>query len=343
MEKSGAADKIVKPFDSNKFISICKRLVDNAPIEEILFPTPGELKLPETKSEDQWTLNHSIEKSESVETSSLDSQKQFDVRAHLNPLDQEVSAWGMSVPGVINSEKSTEKTIDLPPVIQTPEIKKQAAPVVEKVAVKDEVKFPNQEDLDFPDMGMSAEPVAVEVPQKSSKLISVDTFHNTQDSTGEFEIEHSINSMVETDISSIEDQIRDEVEEDLWHVDEFETVKNSVAAKIEELKSSPIQEAQKFDEELFKPLDSGEELEWDVGQGMAQSPISSPQVSEQELLAQLRSEIAILVKKEVKEYMDQMFKQQVEKVSWEVIPDLAENLIKKEINKISNKILNESN
>jgi DNA-binding response OmpR family regulator len=344
MEKCGAADKIVKPFDSNKFISICKRLVDNAPIEEILFPTPIEPKLTETKSEDQWTLNHSVEKSESAESSPLDSQKQFDVRAHLNPLDQEISAWGMSVPGVINAEKSSEKTIDLPPVIQKTEIKQQPAPVVEKVAAKDEVKFPNQDDLDFPDMGISAEHVEVEVPQKSSsKLISVDTFHNTQDSTGEFEIEHSINSVVETDISSIVDQIRDEVEEDLWHVDEFESVKNSVAAKIEEFKTAPIQEVQKFDEELFKPLDSGEELEWDVGQGISPSATSSPQVSEQELVAQLRSEISILVKKEVKEYMDQMFKQQVEKVSWEVIPDLAENLIKKEISKISNKILNESN
>ncbi len=344
MEKCGAADKIVKPFDSNKFISICKRLVDNAPIEEILFPTPVEPKLTETKSEDQWTLNHSVEKSEIVETSSLDSQRQFDVRAHLNPLDQEISAWGMSVPGVINSEKSSEIKIDLPPVIQKTEIKKQAAPVIEKVAAKDDVKFPDQDDLDFPDMGISAEPVEVEVPQKtSSKLISVDTFHNTQDSTGEFEIEHAINSVVETDISSIVDQIRDEVEEDLWHVDEFESVKNSVAAKIEEFKTAPIQEVQKFDEELFKPLDSGEELEWDVGQGITPSASLSPQVSEQELVAQLRSEISILVKKEVKEYMDQMFKQQVEKVSWEVIPDLAENLIKKEISKISNKILNESN
>jgi hypothetical protein len=48
-----------------------------------------------------------------------------------------------------------------------------------------------------------------------------------------------------------------------------------------------------------------------------------------------------MIKKHVKEYMDQMFQAKVEKISWEVIPDLAENLIKKEISKISNKILNE--
>ena len=48
-----------------------------------------------------------------------------------------------------------------------------------------------------------------------------------------------------------------------------------------------------------------------------------------------------MVKKYVQEYMDQMFQKNVEKVSWEIIPDLAENLIRQELGKISHKILNE--
>jgi hypothetical protein len=115
-----------------------------------------------------------------------------------------------------------------------------------------------------------------------------------------------------------------------------------VAEKIDELKNSNVEQPQKFDEDLFKPLDAGEELEWNMGQTAKQDLNINSHVSQNELLDQLRLEMASLIKKEVKEYMDQMFKQQVEKVSWEVIPDLAENLIKKEISKISNKILNES-
>ena len=48
-----------------------------------------------------------------------------------------------------------------------------------------------------------------------------------------------------------------------------------------------------------------------------------------------------LVKKYVKEYLDQMFHKGVEKVAWEVIPDLAENLIRQELSKISKKIIND--
>jgi PleD family two-component response regulator len=57
MLKCGASEKIVKPFDSNKFISICKRLVDNAPIEEIIFPNTEKPQVIEVKVEDNWTLN----------------------------------------------------------------------------------------------------------------------------------------------------------------------------------------------------------------------------------------------------------------------------------------------
>jgi hypothetical protein len=48
-----------------------------------------------------------------------------------------------------------------------------------------------------------------------------------------------------------------------------------------------------------------------------------------------------MVKRYVKEYMDQMFQKNTEKVAWEVIPDLAENLIRQELSKISHKILND--
>lgn len=368
MEKCGASDKIVKPFDSNKFIAICKRLVDTSPVEEIKFPEPKKEEYVVPQEDDQWTVSHSVE----TVAPAAEEPKSFDVRNHLNPLDQEVSDWGMSVPGVIDEHEGHDKQIDLPPVIgevksldehrhkveakAEPQATSAPTPAAPIAAAKDEPKFPDNDDLDYPTIEeMEAKPVeapvAEEKPKTTSKLVSIETFNNPE----EFEIEHAINSVEETDISSLEAQIRDEVEEDLWKVDEFEDLKNEVAAKIEEVKTNFQPSNKDFDESLFKPLDDEETIPWSSSseelsfEQQKEEPVlektapAAAHVSVDEVLARLRPEIEALIKTQVKEYMDQMFAQKTEKIAWEVIPDLAENLIRQEISKISNKILNESN
>ena len=367
MEKCGASDKIVKPFDSNKFIAICKRLVDTAPVEEIKFPqTKKEEFVVPAQEDDQWKVSHTIEQ-KPVPAPEPEKSKSFDVRNHLNPLDQEVSEWGMSIPGVINDEASHGKTIDLPPVIGEVksftehkakiETQSTAAPVA--AASKGEIKYPDNDDLDYPTIEeMTSQPAAVETPKPktTSKLISIESFN--QEPEIEFQIEHTINSVEETDISSLEAQIRDEVEEDLWKVDEFEDLKKEVAAKIEEVKHNFQPSPKDFDESLFKPLDENEEIQWQTGPESdrfatldnepfpvdarpTQAGVS--EATKDQIIQELRGEMNEMIKQAVKEYMDQMFQQKVEKIAWEVIPDLAENLIRQEIGKISNKILNESN
>jgi hypothetical protein len=268
----------------------------------------------------------------------------------------------MSVPGVINDSQPHEKTIDLPPVIGEvksldahrtklelrPEIK--AAPV----SGASDIKFPANDDLDYPTIEDLQEKKTVEEkPKASSKLLSIETLNQ---GPIEFEIEHTINSVEETDISSLEAQIRDEVEEDLWQVDEFEELKNEVSTKIEEVKNNFRPTEKDFDESLFKPLDENETIPWaspssedlefpQIDEAKKESKSAAPvnTVVSQPDMQVLRAEIEVLVKKHVKEYMDQMFQQKIEKVTWEVVPDLAENLIRQELSKISNKILNDSN
>lgn len=371
MEKCGASDKIVKPFDSNKFIAICKRLVDTAPVEEVLFPQSKkeEFVVP-NQEDDQWKVSHTIEQ-KPLPVTEPEKPKSFDVRNHLNPLDQEVSEWGMSVPGVINDEASHEKTIDLPPVIgevksfTEHKAKVETQNATPAVAAKGEIKYPDNDDLDYPTIEEMKEqetqaPVAQAEPEKpktKSKLISIESFN--QEPEIDFQIEHTINAVEETDILSLEAQIRDEVEEDLWKVDEFEDLKKEVSAKIEEVKQN-FQPSQKdFDESLFKPLDEHEEIQWTTSpetQGFsaddepfqlktqnAPAPAQVSEATKDQIIQELRGEMNEMIKQAVKEYMDQMFQQKVEKIAWEVIPDLAENLIRQEIGKISNKILNESN
>ena len=145
-----------------------------------------------------------------------------------------------------------------------------------------------------------------------------------------------------------EAQIKDEVEENLWQADEFEDLKKEVAAKFEEAKNTFQPTRNDFDESLFKPLDSNDTVEWkeadelfnqDSTFSSFETPLSSPAASVD--MDQVRSEMEQMVKKYVKEYMDELFQKNTEKVAWEVIPDLAENLIRQELSKISNKIIND--
>jgi CheY-like chemotaxis protein len=341
MEKAGASEKIVKPFDSNKFIAICKQLVDSAGAEEIQYPDikekPIRPVIPQME-EDQWQVSHTTDHHLSVATP--DKTGPFE----LNKLAKEISEWGFNVPGIISGDSKVESPSELlPPVIG------DAKPAVEKVKTRSEIfetKFPDNNDLDYPMMDEPAKPHLEVVPNQQSKphskLIPIETLKQVDD----FEIEHGINSEPETDIKSIEDQIKDEVEDNLWQVDEFEELKKEVSSKMDEMKNTFHPSRNDFDESLFKPLDEKEVQAWSDSTselfGHTQDMAKSHQVPA-EITADLRSEMEAMVKKYVQQYMDEMFKKNVEKIAWEVIPDLAENLIRQELGKIANKILNESN
>lgn len=343
MEKCGASDKIVKPFDSNKFIAICKQLIETFADEDII-PYP-ETEAKEERpaiaesSEDQWTVSHTTEqKFVEEESKSLDNS----IPGMQNPLMKEMTDWGMSVPGVINDHEPHENKIDLPPVIG--EVKSLEAHKAQKAdANKYETKFPQSDDLDYPTMDEVLTKKSEPAKEKaSSKLISIDSFNDQS-----LELEGAYVAD-ESDISLIEAQIKDEVEENLWQADEFEDLKKEVAAKFEEAKNTFQPTRNDFDESLFKPLDSNDNVEWkeadelfnqDSAFTSFETPASLPAASLD--MDQVRSEMEQMVKKYVKEYMDEMFQKNTEKVAWEVIPDLAENLIRQELSKISNKIINE--
>jgi CheY-like chemotaxis protein len=331
MEKCGASDKIVKPFDSNKFIAICKQLIETfADNEKIPYPE-AKKELPHTfddSPEDQWTVSHTTEqKFEAPAEKPLDSS----FPNMQNPLMKEVSDWGMSIPNVINDSAPHDKMIDLPPVIG--EVKS----LKDHRATKYETKFPANDDLDYPTMEetLKKEP---EAAAPASKLISIENFNDVE---LDFELEGAY-TPEESNVSSIEAQIKDEVEDNLWQADEFEDLKKEVSSKIEEAKSNFQPTRNDFDESLFKPLDESDTINWNesadffkVAEPEAMTTTTNVNMDD------LKSEMEAMVKKYVKEYMDEMFKKNTEKIAWEVIPDLAENLIRQELSKISHKIIND--
>lgn len=318
-QRCGASDKVVKPFDSNKFISICKHLVSEKqtkvteiPSEEQKFevslPKDEDLEFPDVISSrndsdlDNWEMS-SGQKLE-VETPDLISEKT--ALPETNLLEREINDWGMSVPGVINKLDSSDIP-ELPNVI--------ASKKSEPIQTSSEAIFPDTSDLDYPDLSSISINLETTNPtQKSDKkpaaqLVSIDSFKEVP-----LELEIQGNYVEDlADIKSIEDQIKDEVEADLWQADEFENIKKEVTSKIEEV--------QIYSEDVMPSFEASK----------TKQPIAT-------LDNKLLEEI---VKKCVKEYMDQMFKDKIEKISWEVIPDLAENLIRQELSKITTKVIND--
>lgn len=337
MEKCGASDKIVKPFDSNKFISICKQLIDTFAEEEIPYPeekVSSNSNLSFEVEEDNWQMSHTTEQSFPEPARQEKTAPAFD-----NPLLKEVSDWGMSVPGIINDQDSHDIAVDLPPVIEADVSSLQDFKTKKEIS-KDEPKFPQNDDLDYPTIEELSAPKQTASLKEPSKLISIDTFN---DQPMELEI---LNSYVadDADIKSLEEQIRDEVEDNLWHADEFEDLKKEVSAKIEEVKGNFQPTINDFDESLFKPIDDSSSISWtdtDIPPETSQAHATTHEPVQAINLEEMKRDMEEMVKKYVKEYMDQMFQKNAEKIAWEVIPDLAENLIRQELSKISNKILNE--
>jgi len=277
MIKSGASDKIVKPFDSNRFIAICKKLADEFGEDQETSPsTPTSMH---SSDEDQWTLNQPTLPGQLVEETNQG------IAHPKNDLHKVVEDWGMSVPNIIGVQGNTVVTSDLPPVIDL-----------------EPVKLPHSHDLDYP-----VENQSIDLKIDSSP-------------TNFFEIETSY-SEPETDILSIEKQIKDEVEDNFWSIDEIKRPTDDLVKNLETVKSGFQPSKNDFDPSLF-----------------TDDEISKISESFQATSVVSKAEVEKLVQKYVKEYLDQMFKTQVEKISWEVIPDLAENLIKKEISKISSQL-----
>lgn len=346
MEKCGASDKVVKPFDSNKFIAICRQLIES-------FDDSEELSYPEEKKpvqspllvadgpEDQWQMSHAtdpfIQVKESVKAEAPVSQS-------LNPLAQEINDWGMSIPSVIGNDSSSRA--ELPPVIGTVSAEIESPAPVKAPEVLAISKFPANDDLDYPSMG-ATDFNQDETPQniKKPKLVPIETLN--QEALGlELEGNYVENK---TDIGSLEAQIHDEVADNLWHADEFEDLKQKVSSKIDEMKSGFQPSRNDFDESLFKPAENSDSIIWnEVNSDIFAKPKFEPTVtstqiaSTEEILEKIRPELEDMVRNHVKDYMDEMFRKNVEKVSWEVIPDLAENLIRQELSKISEKILNQT-
>lgn len=298
---AGVIDMIVKPFDPQKFIQACSSILSNH--EE--------------------TISQAI-------PDKIISEVETQVDTNIDSNDE----WSMSIPGVIGI--NDESGMELPPIIDgdslTPEF-------------VDEAKLPENEDLEYPDLEeMSLDDVDVEeitiertldplpefTPEPETEPISeVPIEHD------EIELDLEVGEGTDTEeaVKRIEEQLQDELEDDLWALDEGEDETLADAADNE-----------------FQPLEPNEVYESLTPDQLVTGPIFSEQIAEtdstpHDLVDEIKQDINDLsvipkdLEDKLRPIIEEYCQENIEKIAWEIIPELAENLIKEQLNKIADSII----
>jgi DNA-binding response OmpR family regulator len=314
LDRSGIADKIVKPFEGQRFIQKCQTLIQQASEK-----TDDASFLADDLDDDNglggdWAIggNQSV-KSENAEIQEEEGSIFDTDEESVNPLADEIASWGMSVPGVIG--KKDNVTL-MPPVIE-PSI------------------LPEEDDLSYPEH-------SEEKPSLSSQLISIDEL-SLGDAEDDDELEETNPSFAMPAPDSVEALLEKEINDDresddLWAVDE-EIPSEETSDKPNDfiLQMSDEEAEEKNDLEWIVPTESVERFEdrsSSPGEpfpamGERHFELEASEIVDQ-VIARLRPEL----EKMVRAYCADV----VEKVAWEIIPDLAENMIRHEIKEISNSV-----
>jgi len=134
------------------------------------------------------------------------------------------------------------------------------------------------------------------------------------------------------------DQVDDEISaESFWRVDDIKPLKADEAADIGKTNLHDVTADLTEKVEEFRAHEAHVEIvEAPIEHSHAEqaSHASMANIDQEELIAKLKLSLRPMIEEIVKEYC----RQSAEKVAWEVIPDLAENLIRKEIKSISDSL-----
>ena len=296
-DESGISDKIVKPFESSKFIKKCKQLIEEKDSTVVSTNTDFLDEKPTTSivendNLDSWVLD-APKKVETV-FEELDSSSSFD-RSE-DPLENEIQGWGF------NSNSSS-----------------QAGPSV----IGDD-DFPN---ITMPEK-IEAKTNTIDSNVVLSKLQSASNFNIDDDDDV---VDDSTDPHMT--ISDEKREILEALEEDLspdsfWAVDDVQPVQSEETFRLD----TPKPVVQEITADLTETLESFKSQE-NKHESNKQSS-ANIKIDEDKIIRELKDHLTPLIEKWVKEAC----KETVEKVSWDVIPDLAENLIRKELKELSDSV-----
>lgn len=296
LAECGIADKVVKPFESGKFIKKCKDLIEkslipNAKNREIKISTEPVASKQEDDftiedSADSWVVDAPVMQKETgpeevVEVSHTPLQ--------LDPLASELAGW--SVDADVNLEEKYNKVF--PSVIEG----------TNKVNVLE--RF--QESSVF----VAEDEVEDEAKDDVRELSHVST-------QPAFELPLDLNQQLISEINE------DFSPDSFWAVDDIVTIELDDTKQIKETH---------LDQVVSKPAFMVEDEEEEAIQPSPAAHRKEP-INTDEIVEKLKISLRPMIEELVKEYC----RQSAEKIAWEVIPDLAENLIRKELKEISESI-----
>ncbi|TDP54263.1 response regulator receiver domain-containing protein [Bacteriovorax stolpii] len=282
----GISDKIVKPFESSKFIKKCRDLLEG------VRPTPApvvEAKQEEASEKsddlDLWTVD-APKMSAKDEEPTEPAYGQTEATS-LDPLSSEIEGWGFAASNSL--EEKFQKSF--PPVIEeTPEDRH----VLERL-------------------------------QTSSSFVQEESVFDEDETDPSFEVPEDLNRNL---LTEIDDEISAEA---FWAVDEVVPVK---AEEYADILSTNLDEVTA---DLTETVQNFKESEAKAASKVVESPNGGDTIihmDQDELVEKLKISLRPMIEEMVREFC----RQNAEKVAWEVIPDLAENLIRKEIKEISDSV-----
>lgn len=289
----GISDKIIKPFESSKFIKKCRDLLEGVrptPVaisETKSFDESNEIENTQSDDLDLWTVDapkfHEKMEEEPTEPAYGSSET-----TSLDPLSSEIEGWGFSQ----STQLEDKFHKSFPPVIE------DELNVLDRLQTSS--SFIQEEENEAVDLDETDPSFEVPVDLKRNLLTEIDE----EISAEAFWAVDEVVPVKSEEYTDILETNLDEVTADLT-----ETVH---AFRESEVKAATKVVAAKKDEEVDTII----------------------HMDQDELVEKLKISLRPMIEEMVREFC----RQSAEKVAWEVIPDLAENLIRKEIKDISDSV-----
>jgi CheY-like chemotaxis protein len=270
LHSSGISGKIVKPFESSKFINTVDELFVHSNDEEdrhddktsvTMLTDQGALEYQDEEDHDindQWTMSSSSPESSHKEVETTKVAEAPSANFPKNVLKKEMLNWSqdgdddsLELPDVISADGGDEGSLELPPVMgEEPEQERE---------------------------------LELEPEKDQEREMVLDTSRSTLG-------------------TAVLDEPIQGAKEEFWANDEVVDTPSKT--------ESPVQKSWPVDQQ-------------DISQAAGDDHI--------QLEDELKKELTPVVEKLVKKYCEE----RVEKIAWEIIPDLAENLIKKELRSLA--------
>ena len=294
----GISDKIVKPFESSKFIKKCRDLLEGVRPT----PVPSSDKKIETNDLfsssdsnddlDLWTVDAPKMSSHEHEEDPLDYGHNRNEAVSLDPLSSEIEGWGFEA----STQLEDKFNKSFPPIIVEPQVEHN---ILDRL-------------------------------QSSSNFVQdlsdVDDENETNPS---FVVPEYVNRNL---LTEIDEEISAEA---FWAVDEVVPVKAEEYNDIQETNLEEVTADLTETVQLFKENESSKQAASKVVPASNHNEADTIiHMDQDELVEKLKISLRPMIEEMVREFC----RQNAEKVAWEVIPDLAENLIKKELKELADSV-----